>query len=66
MRINTNLVKKRASATNGYAVLYDITAVIHPLLNLDAPFPAPHSRDCSDIHEYYNQVNSHFLHNNLE
>jgi hypothetical protein len=62
----TNLVKKHASATNGYAVLYDIMAQIHPLLNPDAPFPSPTTRECTDIHEYHNQVTSYFLHNKLE
>jgi hypothetical protein len=61
-----NIVKKHASRTNGYAALYDIMAQIHPLLNPDAPFPAPSSRNCADVHEYYSQVESYFLHNKLE
>jgi len=46
-----NIVKKHASSTNGYAALYDIMTQIHPLLNPDAPFPAPSSHDCADIHD---------------
>ena len=61
-----NKVTKYASNTNGYATLYDIMAQIHPLLNPDAPFPPPMTKNCTDIHEYYNQVEAYFLHNKLE
>jgi hypothetical protein len=41
-------------------------AQLHPLLNPDVPFPTPNSSNCANIHEYYSQVESYFLHSQLE
>lgn len=61
-----NIVHHHAANTDGYSALYDIMERIHPLLNTDAKLSTPMSINCSDIHDYYNQLDSYFLHNSLE
>jgi hypothetical protein len=48
--------------TDGYRVLYDIMARIHPAPNTDNLFTAPRVSDYSDIHEYYTYLDSYLMH----
>ena len=57
-----NIVNRNAVQTDGYRVLYDIMARIHPKLNPDNKFDAPKSADYSDIHEYSLFLTSYFMH----
>jgi hypothetical protein len=61
-----NIIHRHASNTNGYSALYEIMECIHPLLNPEAQLSAPQSINCTDIHEYYNQLDSYFLYNSFE
>jgi hypothetical protein len=61
-----NIIQWYATNTDGYATLYEIMERIHPILNPDAKLHAPLSINCSDIHDYANQLDSYFLHNSLE
>lgn len=61
-----NIIHRHASKTDGYSALYEIVERIHPLLNADAKLPIPLSINCTDIHDYYHQLDSYFLHNSLE
>jgi hypothetical protein len=61
-----NIIQRHANTTDGYAALYEIMERIHPLLNPDAKLQAPMSINCTDIHDYSNQINSYFLYNSLE
>ncbi len=61
-----NIIHRHASNTDGYSALYEIMERIHRLLNPDAKLSAPLSINCTDIHDYYNQLDSYFLHNSLE
>ena len=47
-----NINNRNAMTTDGYRVLYDIMARIHPALNTDNIFTARRVSDYSDIHEY--------------
>jgi len=57
-----NIINRNALTTDGYRVLYDIMARIHPRLDPDATFDAPTSKDYADIHEYYLYVTAYFMH----
>ena len=57
-----NIINRNAIQTDGYRVLYDIMAKIHPMLNPDAKFDEPRSENYSDIHEYYLFLTSYFMH----
>jgi len=61
-----NILNRHASTTDGYSALYEIMERIHPHLNPDAKLSPPLSVNCSDIHEYYNQLDTYFLHNSFE
>jgi len=61
-----NIIHRHATNTDGYSTLYEITECNHPLLNADAKLSLPLSSNCTDIHDYYNQLDSYFLHNSLE
>jgi hypothetical protein len=61
-----NIIQRHAFNTDGYSALYEIMAQIHPLLNPDAKLQPPQSINCTDIHEYYNQLDSYFLHSRLK
>jgi len=61
-----NILHHHASNTDGYSALYEIMERIHPHLNPDAKLSPPQSINCSDIHEYYNQLTAYFLHNSFE
>jgi hypothetical protein len=61
-----NIINRHASNTDGYRALYKIMERIHPHLNPDAKLSPPHITNCSDIHEYYNQLEAYFLHNSFE
>jgi len=61
-----NIINRHASNTDGYSALYEIMERIHPRLNPDAKLSPPQSANCSDIHEYYNQLDAYFLHNSFE
>ncbi len=61
-----NIIIRHASQADGYNALYEIMERINPLLNPDAKLQAPQSINSTDIHDYYNQVDSYFLHNSLE
>jgi hypothetical protein len=61
-----NIIQRHASNADGYSALYEIMERIHPLLNPDAKLQAPLSINSTDIHDYYNQVDSYLLHNSLE
>lgn len=60
-----NILQRHASNADGYSALYEIMERIHPLLNPDAKLQAPLSLNSTDIHGYYNQVDSYLLHNSL-
>jgi hypothetical protein len=47
-----NIINWNDVTTDGYRVLYDIMARIHPALNTDNTFTAPMINNYSDIHEY--------------
>ena len=57
-----NIINRNAMTTDGYRVLYDIMARIHPALNTDNTFTAPRVGDYSNIHEYYTYFDSYLLH----
>jgi hypothetical protein len=57
-----NIINRNAMTTDGYRVLYDIMARIHPALNTDNLFTAPRVSDYSDIHEYYTYLDSYLMH----
>jgi len=57
-----NIINRNAMTTDGYRVLYDIMARIHPALNTDNLFTAPRVSDYSDIHEYYAYLDSYLMH----
>jgi len=57
-----NIINRNAMTTDGYRVLYDIMARIHPALNTDNIFTAPRVTDYSDIHEYYTYLDSYLMH----
>jgi len=61
-----NILNRHASTTDGFSALYEIMERIHPHLNPDAKLSPPQSTNCSDIHEYYNQLAAYFLHNSFE
>jgi len=61
-----NIIQRHATHTDGYAALYEIMERIHPLLNPDAKLQTPLSINCTDIHDYSNQLHSFFLHQSLE
>lgn len=61
-----NIIHRHASNTDGYSALYEILERIHPSLNPDAKLNPPMSINCTDIHDYYNQVDSYFQHCSLE
>jgi hypothetical protein len=46
-----NIINRNAMTTDGYRVLYDIMARIHPALNTDNTFTAPRVGDYGNIHE---------------
>jgi len=57
-----NIINRNALYTDGYRVLYDIMARIHPALDPDATFSVPVATDYADIHEYYLYVDSYIMH----
>lgn len=61
-----NIINRYSKNTDGYSALYEIMERTHPLLNPDAKLHPPSSTDCSDIHEYYNQLDSFFLYAKLK
>jgi hypothetical protein len=61
-----NIINRHAAKTDGYSALYEIMERIHPHLNPDAKLSPPQSTNCSNIHEYYNQLDAYFLHNSFE
>lgn len=61
-----NILNRHASTTDGYSALYEIMERIHRHLNPDAKLSPPLSVNCLDIHKYYNQLDTYFLHNSFE
>lgn len=57
-----NIIHRHSGNTDGYSTLYGIMERIHPLLNPDAKLETPDTTNCSDIHDYANQMDSYFLH----
>jgi hypothetical protein len=57
-----NIINRNALNTDGYRVLYDIMARIHPALDPDATFNIPIIGDYADIHEYYLYMDSYLMH----
>ena len=57
-----NIINRHAGSQDGYRILYDIMERVHPRLDPDATFPLPQSIETTDIHEYYQQVDSYFMH----
>jgi hypothetical protein len=57
-----NIVNRHAVSTDGYHVLHEIMQRIHPALDPDVLFTAPHCSDYSDIHEYYTYLTPFIMH----
>lgn len=57
-----NIINRHASSQDGYRVLYDVMEHIHPHLDPDASYPLPQSVDTADIHDYFQQIDSYFMH----
>lgn len=52
--------------TDGFAALYEIMEHINLTLNLDTKLPVPLPINCSNIHDYSNQLDLFFLYNSVE
>jgi hypothetical protein len=52
----TTRISKYAAEANGYAVLYDIMQLVHPLLSPYAKIERPTTTDSTDIHDYYSKL----------